>query len=102
MRTTDGREGTASGFTAGTNTGQQLGVIGIDIGVVGQDIAARTHPRRAVEGAAGFDRDGTVVGGNRVIVGTVNSDGQCRGAGSTGEVTDLISEGFCQGLDIGA
>ncbi|MNK84067.1 hypothetical protein D3C87_1039060 [compost metagenome] len=98
----EGGKRAASGFAAGTDIGDGLAVTGIDVGVVGQHVAARVHARCAVGRAASFHGYRAVIDRQRVVVGAAKGDGQRGSAGGSGEVADLVGEGFGQHIRIGA
>ncbi|MCY1377391.1 hypothetical protein D9M69_649630 [compost metagenome] len=78
----------------------------VDVGVVGQDIAARVDAREIVVEATCLDGDGVVVIGHRRIVGAPDGDVQHRDVRGAGGIDDVVVEAVdqrvtraAQGLD---
>ncbi len=92
----DQGEVVAAKLVADANANERLGVAGVDIAVVGQDVDARIYAGGVVVGAAGFDGDHVHPEGVGIVVATLDGDGQGGAAGGAGQVADGVGEGIAQ------
>ncbi|MCY1407154.1 hypothetical protein D9M71_224420 [compost metagenome] len=87
----DRAQGARGGFSASAYTAYVLLVALVDVGVIGQHVAAGVD---AVAGAVVGDRQGKIVAGHRGIEGAQDGNGELGDIGGTDKVLHTVGEGF--------
>ena len=96
---TDGAGGAGSldgtGAEGGHDAIQRWRVVGIDVGVVGEDVAAGVGSRCAIGGATGLQSGAGIIDGDWGIIPSQNREHQ---DGAIGEAAWMIEQGVIEGL----
>ena len=94
---TDGAGGAgslgATGAEGGNDAIQRWRVVGIDVGVVGEDVAAGVDSRRAIGGAASLQSGAHIIDGDGGIIPSQNRDRQ---DGAIGKAAWVIEQGVIE------